>query len=163
MKNQAKLSIPPSLSFSFQNYLQEQGRQFLNLVGEKVAYDNTLKLFALLEGLHVHFFEQFALQTNITRTEKKETSGGKSIFDFPTDTYTITYQNEKAKYELILERMLNGHMGYYEDDVKAVFSLGDKQCKLTCYIFVSNELKIETLNFSAKEFKKILDLLEKTI
>lgn len=109
------------------------------------------ELFSLMDFM----FEKFVLQRPVISETSEESSDGVGPFVFPIEIYHRHWNTETATGRVSLERMINGHLGCNEDNFSFSFTNQEKLLKLNCYLFLSNEVKVEIEAFSNNEAERI--------
>lgn len=71
-----------------------------------------------------------------TKEQRVESAG---YFGFDVTTTTVRFGDV---YQVWLERMFNGHLGGYEDDVRATATVGTRRVEIGCYLFCENQVKV---------------------
>ncbi len=162
MKSTSHISLPSELSFRFDTFLNNIPQGFSKEKQNTDSFENSEKLFYLLGDFLSDLSSVFPIEFKDEFIFSKE-HRNHTPHEFPMDSYFLDAKNELFNYQVKLIREFNGHMGYYEDDINAEFIYGDKKCVLSCYLFISNEMKIVSENIDQEEHNRIIKSFQKKI
>lgn len=140
--------LPADLGFSFEGFLQGA----LD-TPSRLYPDQTGALVQRLESLASPLAQalglgEVAFTRTATTTAGVEEAG---LFAFKTERQEIRFEGAAARWSVVLDRLDNGHLGCFEDDVSARFEAGERQVELRCYLFLGKPLSLETRGLSAAQ------------
>lgn len=157
MEFETTIKLPANLSFSFERYLKTIGQNLLGEISPQKQPDNSLKLLALLTDFHAELLSLFEIENQETTTNQtKKIKKGEGALDMDCEIYSIQKLSANSKYELTLSRDINGHMGYYEDYLKAKFEFENKSIYLNADLFLNQNLSIQTKELSETKFDQLI-------
>ncbi len=141
--------LPPDLTFSLESFLQGAVSTPSRLYPDQTTATALHRLEELAEPLA----QALGLAPGpFTRSSATTRSAeGTGPFVFPTERRETRLDRPEASWFVVLERLDNGHLGCFEDDLSAHFQAGARQVTLRANLFQGQSLTLTTRGLTTEE------------